>query len=124
MPLAPPRDSGSSPIALPAARVAGNSDATRMSSRMRTKVPRIVELADLIAADIRRRKLNPGDSYQSTLETAEMLGVSTTAANRAMQVLVKRRVLDRRQKKGTFEIGRASCRERVKSSVVGGSVKK
>jgi DNA-binding LacI/PurR family transcriptional regulator/DNA-binding transcriptional regulator YhcF (GntR family) len=73
-----------------------------MNSRMRTKVPRIVELADLIAADIRRRKLNPGDSYQSTLETAEMLGVSTTAANRAMQVLVKRRVLDRRQKKGTF----------------------
>jgi len=73
-----------------------------MASRMRTKVPRIVELADLIAADIRRRKLNPGDSYQSTLETAEMLGVSTTAANRAMQVLVKRRLLERRQKKGTF----------------------
>ncbi|MGB7160235.1 MAG: substrate-binding domain-containing protein [Tepidisphaeraceae bacterium] len=69
---------------------------------MQTKVPRIVELADLIAADIRRRKLAPGDSYQGTLETAEMLGVSTTAANRAMQVLVKRRVLDRRQKKGTF----------------------
>jgi DNA-binding LacI/PurR family transcriptional regulator/DNA-binding transcriptional regulator YhcF (GntR family) len=73
-----------------------------MVPRMRTRVPRIVELADVIAADIRRRKLNPGDAYQGTLETAEMLGVSTTAANRAMQVLVKRGVLDRRQKKGTF----------------------
>ena len=69
---------------------------------MRTQVPRIIELADLIAADIRRRKLRPGDPYQSTLETAGMLGVSTTAANRAMQMLVKRRVLERRQRKGTF----------------------
>lgn len=69
---------------------------------MRVQVPRIVELADLIAQDIRRRKLRPGDPYQSTLETAGMLGVSTTAANRAMQVLVKRRVLERRQRKGTF----------------------
>ena len=93
---------GRAALTLPPARVPGKSDATRMSSRMRTKVPRIVELADLIAADIRRRKLNPGDSYQGTLETAEMLGVSTTAANRAMQVLVKRRVLERRQKRGTF----------------------
>jgi DNA-binding LacI/PurR family transcriptional regulator len=31
-----------------------------------------------------------------------MLGVSTTAANHAMQVLVKRRVIERRQRKGTF----------------------
>ena len=31
-----------------------------------------------------------------------MLGVSTTAANRAMQVLVKRCMIERRQKKGTF----------------------
>jgi DNA-binding LacI/PurR family transcriptional regulator len=69
---------------------------------MRTQVPRIVELADLIVADIHRRDLKPGDPYQTTVETAEMLGVSTTAANRAMQVLVKRHVLERRQRKGTF----------------------
>ena len=66
------------------------------------QIPRIIELADRIVADIRRRKLKPGDPYQTTLETAGMLGVSTTAANRAMQVLVKRRVLERRQRKGTF----------------------
>jgi DNA-binding LacI/PurR family transcriptional regulator/DNA-binding transcriptional regulator YhcF (GntR family) len=69
---------------------------------MRVQVPRIVELADLIAKDIAERKLKPGDPYQSTMETAEMLGVGTTAANRAMQVLVKRRLLERRQRKGTF----------------------
>lgn len=71
-------------------------------TRMDVQVPRILQLADAIAEDIRRRKLRPGDSYQTTHETAEMLGVSTTAANRAMQVLVKRRLLERRQRKGTF----------------------
>jgi DNA-binding LacI/PurR family transcriptional regulator len=69
---------------------------------MNGQVPRIIELADRIAADIRSRNLKPGDPYQGTTETAEMLGVSTTAANRAMQVLVKRHVIERRQRKGTF----------------------
>src|SRR6478672_7370917 len=65
-------------------------------------IPRIIQLADRIAEDIKQRKLKPGDPYQGTTETAEMLGVSTTAANRAMQVLVKRRLIERRQRKGTF----------------------
>src|SRR5438045_3666201 len=69
---------------------------------MKGKVPRIIELADKIAEDIRSKNLKPGDPYQGTTETAEMLGVSTTAANRAMQVLVKRRIIQRRQRKGTF----------------------
>ena len=69
--------------------------------RPKAKVPRILELADRIAADVARRELRPGDVYQGTAQTAEMLGVSTAAANRAMQVLVKRRVLERRQRKGT-----------------------
>ena len=43
------------------------------------QIPRIIHLADRIAEDIRRRKLKPGDPYQGTTETAEMLGVSTTA---------------------------------------------
>lgn len=66
------------------------------------RASRILRLADAITDDIRRRRLRPGDPYQNTHETAEMLGVSTTAANRAMQVLVKRRLLERRQRKGTF----------------------
>jgi DNA-binding LacI/PurR family transcriptional regulator/DNA-binding transcriptional regulator YhcF (GntR family) len=69
---------------------------------MKRQVPRVIELADRIVEDIRRRKLKPGDPYQGTTETAEMLGVSTTIANHAMQVLVKRHVIQRRQRKGTF----------------------
>lgn len=65
------------------------------------RLPRIVQLADRIAADIRRRRLKPGDSYMTTAETARQLGISTTAANRAMQLLVQRQVLQRRQRKGT-----------------------
>src|SRR3954462_3538876 len=69
---------------------------------MKGHIPRIIQLADRIAEDIKQRQLKPGDPYQGTTETAEMLGVSTTAANRAMQVLVKRRLIERRQRKGTF----------------------
>jgi DNA-binding transcriptional regulator YhcF (GntR family) len=69
---------------------------------MKGHIPRIIQLADRIAEDIKQRKLKPGDPYQGTTETAEMLGVSTTAANRAMQVLVKRRLIERRQRKGTY----------------------
>lgn len=65
------------------------------------QTPRIVQLAEQITADIRRRRLKPGDSYLTTAETARLLGISTTAANRAMQLLVQRQVLHRRQRAGT-----------------------
>lgn len=70
-------------------------DATRRSAR-------IVELADQILRDIRERGLRPGDPYLSTADTARMLHVSTTIANRALQLLEQRRVLVRRQRRGTF----------------------
>src|SRR5262245_11829935 len=63
--------------------------------------PRIVELADRIAADIRHKRLKPGDAYLTTAGASQLLGISTTAANRAMQLLVQRQVLQRRQRKGT-----------------------
>lgn len=65
------------------------------------RVPRIMHVANRIVADIRRRRLKPGDSYLTTAETARLLGISTTAANRAMQLLVQRHVLERRQRRGT-----------------------
>ncbi len=64
--------------------------------------PRIIELADQIVSDIRNRKLSPGDPYLTAAETARMLRVSSTAANRALQLLSQRKVLQRRQRKGTF----------------------
>ncbi|MEW4452427.1 GntR family transcriptional regulator [Bremerella sp. JC817] len=64
--------------------------------------PRVVQLAEQIIADIAGRGLKSGDAYLGTADAARMLGVSTTSANRAMQLLVQRNVLTRRQKRGTF----------------------
>jgi DNA-binding LacI/PurR family transcriptional regulator len=66
------------------------------------QTPRILELAARIEQDISIKKLRPGDSYLKTSEIARMLGVSTGAANRAMQLLNKRRVLHRRQRSGAI----------------------
>jgi DNA-binding LacI/PurR family transcriptional regulator len=63
--------------------------------------PRIMQLAAQIEQDIGAKQLQPGDAYLKTSEIARMLGVGTTAANRAMQLLSKRRVLHRRQRTGT-----------------------
>ncbi|QDU73632.1 Periplasmic binding proteins and sugar binding domain of LacI family protein [Bremerella volcania] len=64
--------------------------------------PRVIQLAEQIMADIAGRGLQSGDPYLGTADAARMLGVSTTSANRAMQLLVQRNVLSRRQKRGTF----------------------
>jgi DNA-binding transcriptional regulator YhcF (GntR family) len=63
--------------------------------------PRIVEVADLILEDIRRRKLGPGEPYLSTAETARWLRVSGSTVNRALQLLSQRGVIRRRQRRGT-----------------------
>ncbi len=62
-----------------------------------SKTPRIVDLAGRIEDDIRARGLRAGDAYLPTAEVAHMLGVGTVAANRALQLLAKRRVISRRQ---------------------------
>lgn len=67
-----------------------------------SETPKVVQLADQIVADIAVRGLQSGDAYLGTAEAARLLGVSTTSANRAMQLLVQRNVLHRRQKRGTF----------------------
>ena len=67
-----------------------------------THTPRIAQLAELIENDINSKGLKPGDPYLNATETARMLRVSTTTANRALQLLSQRSVLERRQRKGTF----------------------
>jgi DNA-binding transcriptional regulator YhcF (GntR family) len=64
--------------------------------------PRIVEVAQWIAADIRRRKLRPGDAYPSTAETAGRLHISGSTVNRAFQLLAQRGVVQRRRRQGTI----------------------
>ena len=64
--------------------------------------PAIVDLAERIQSDIQQRKLQPGDPYYTTSETARSFQVSGTTANRALQLLTQRRVLVRKQRAGTF----------------------
>lgn len=63
--------------------------------------PQYLALADLIERDIRARKLRSGDRYPATAEVAKKLGAGTGAVNRALQLLVRRRVLRRKQRIGT-----------------------
>ncbi len=63
--------------------------------------PRIVQVAERIEQDIRDRGLEPGDTYFTTAEIAQMLGINTATANRALQLLAQRGLLDRRRRAGT-----------------------
>lgn len=67
-----------------------------------TTTPRIVELAEQIIADIRKRKLKTGDRYLTTFEVSRMLGVGNGLANRALQLLERRQVITRQQRRGAF----------------------
>lgn len=67
-----------------------------------SQTPRIMELAQQLEADIRRRQLKPGDAYLSLTDAARMLGVSSSTANRALQLLAQRKILERVQRRGTF----------------------
>jgi hypothetical protein len=53
-------------------------------------------------ADIRRRKLRPGDAYDGTAATAQRLRISGSTVNRAFQLLAQRGVVERRQRRGTI----------------------
>ncbi len=71
---------------------------------MTTKVitPTTVSLAERLVADIRSKGLRPGDPYLSLRDTARMLGISNNTVSAALRLLVKRGVLRRRQRLGTF----------------------
>ena len=70
-----------------------------------TTTPKIVELADQLAADIRQRKLQPGDRYLTTADASKMLGVGNGVANRALQLLERRQLITRQQRRGAFISG-------------------
>ena len=67
-----------------------------------TKTPRITELAEQLLADIQARKLAPGDRYLTTSQTSKLLGVGNAAANRALQLLERRRIITRQQRRGAY----------------------
>ncbi len=67
-----------------------------------SQTPKIMELALELEADIRRKGLKPGDPYLSLAQASKMLGVGSSAANRALQLLSQRKILKRVQRRGTF----------------------
>src|SRR5687767_4741693 len=67
-----------------------------------TTTPKIIDLADQLVADIESRKLKPGDRYLTTADASKMLGVGNGLANRALQLLERRQVITRQQRRGAF----------------------
>ncbi|WP_417384935.1 GntR family transcriptional regulator [Gimesia sp.] len=72
------------------------------TERRKNARPPITELAALIENDIKSRRLSTGDPYLGLSETARMLKTSNAGANSALQLLVKKGVLERKQRRGTF----------------------
>lgn len=62
---------------------------------------KVQELASRVERDIETRGLKTGDRYLTTVEVANLLGVSTRLANDAMRLLATRKVLMRKPKAGT-----------------------
>ena len=68
--------------------------------RVSKNITETTQLADRLLEDIRCRNLVPGDSYFTTRDARQFLGVGGTAANRALQLLEKRRIIQRMQRRG------------------------
>ncbi|AQT68183.1 histidine utilization repressor [Anaerohalosphaera lusitana] len=67
-----------------------------------TKVPRVEVIARRIEQDIKASGLEPGDKYKTSLQVARSLKIGNEIANRAMQLLAQRNVIERRHRAGTF----------------------
>jgi DNA-binding transcriptional regulator YhcF (GntR family) len=73
-----------------------------MNHKINKKISETVSLADRLVEDIRFRNLQPGDIYLTTHDARKLLGVGGTAANHAMQLLEKRRIIKRTQRRGSI----------------------
>jgi hypothetical protein len=62
----------------------------------------VLDFAQRLETDIRKRCLAPGHKYLTAQESAELLGTSVATANRALQLLAEREVVVRRRNSGTF----------------------
>lgn len=67
-----------------------------------SRLPRIEIVARAIEKDIKSKGLKAGDKYMTSLQVARSLKVGNEVANRAMQLLAQRNVIDRRHRAGTF----------------------
>src|SRR6185295_7888601 len=67
-----------------------------------TELSNLRLLARRIEGEIRSRSLREGDRFMTTDEVGQMLGVSSATAHRALNYLVKRKLLVRQHGRGTF----------------------
>jgi len=65
------------------------------------RIPKVVQLAEELAASIRESGLTPGDPYMNAAAVARELRVSASTANRVLQILAERGIVERAQKRGT-----------------------
>jgi DNA-binding LacI/PurR family transcriptional regulator len=63
---------------------------------------RLQQMANVLERDIQRRGLRPGEPYLTADGASKLLGVSRMTANRALNVLARRRLLVRHRSRGTF----------------------
>jgi DNA-binding LacI/PurR family transcriptional regulator len=66
------------------------------------KQTRLSQLASFLERDISSRGLRPGEPYLTAAGASELLGVSRMTANRALNLLARRRLLVRHRSRGTF----------------------
>jgi len=63
---------------------------------------RVQDVAEKLERHIRASQLQPGDRYLSADEASQLLDESVMTVQRAMALLAKRKILERRPKAGTF----------------------
>jgi len=63
---------------------------------------RVQDVAEKLERHIHASELQPGDRYLSAEEGSQLLGESVMTVQRAMALLAKRKILERRPKAGTF----------------------
>lgn len=66
------------------------------------RIPKVVQLAELLASKIRESGLKQGDPYMNAAAVARELHVSASTANRVLQILAERGIVERAQKRGTL----------------------
>lgn len=71
-------------------------------ARGETRTPVVIDLAERLISDIESRQLQPGDRYLTTAAASKMLGVGNGVANRALQLLERRQIITRQQRRGAF----------------------
>lgn len=66
------------------------------------RVPKVIQLAEQLAEKIRASGLKQGDPYMNAAAVASELRVSASTANRVLQILAERGIVERAQKRGTI----------------------